>query len=104
MLVDRVAGRRLLLVLDNCEHLVAEIGRLAGELLGAAPDVRLLATSREPLGIDSERVFRLNPLSLPEADGGLSAVVRSDAGRLFVSHATRRSTRDSGSRQAPRGQ
>ncbi len=89
VLLDRVASHRLLLVLDNCEHIVAEVGRLAGELLGAAPDVRLLATSREPLGIDSERVFRLNPLSLPAAGGGLSAVVRSDAGRLFVDRATR---------------
>ncbi len=89
VLLERVAGRRLLLVLDNCEHLVAEIGQLTGMLLDAAPEVRLLATSREPLAIDSEHVFRLGPLSLPDADGGVGAVVRSDAGRLLVSHAER---------------
>ena len=87
VLLDHVASRRLLLVLDNCEHIVAEVGRLAGELLGVAPDVRLLATSREPLAIDSEHVFRLGPLSLPAAGGSLSEVVRSDAGRLFVDRA-----------------
>ncbi|MGO9247157.1 MAG: helix-turn-helix transcriptional regulator [Solirubrobacteraceae bacterium] len=89
VLFKRVAGRRLLLVLDNCEHLVAEVGRLTAVLLDAAPEVRVLATSREPLGIASEHVFRLGPLSLPDANGGVGAVVRSDAGRLFVDHAER---------------
>jgi predicted ATPase/DNA-binding CsgD family transcriptional regulator len=89
ILLERVAGRRLLLVLDNCEHLVAEVGRLTAVLLNAAPEIRVLATSREPLAIDSEHAFRLGPLSLPDADGGVGAVVRSDAGRLFVDHAER---------------
>jgi predicted ATPase/DNA-binding CsgD family transcriptional regulator len=89
VLLECVARRRLLMILDNCEHLVAEVGRLTAVLLDVAPEVRLLATSREPLAIDSERVFRLGPLSLPPADGGVGAVVRSDAGRLLVSHAER---------------
>ncbi len=89
VLLERVAGRRLLLVLDNCEHLVAEVGRLTAVLLDGAPEIRVLVTSREPLAIASERVFRLGPLSLPDVDGGVGAVVRSDAGRLFVSHAER---------------
>jgi predicted ATPase/DNA-binding CsgD family transcriptional regulator len=89
ILLERVAGRRLLVVLDNCEHLVAEVGRLTAVLLDAAPEIQVLATSREPLAIDSERAFQLGPLSLPDADGGIGAVVRSDAGRLFVDHAER---------------
>lgn len=88
ILMERLAKRRPLLVLDNCEHLVAEVGRLIAALLDAAPEIRVLATSREPLAIDSERVFRLGPLSLPDAEGGVGGVVRSDAGRLFVDRAT----------------
>lgn len=53
VLLDHVASRRLLLVLNNCEHIVAEVGRLAGELLDGAPDGRLLATSREPLAMET---------------------------------------------------
>ncbi len=89
VLLEHVAGRRLLLVLDNCEHIAGAVGRLAGELLNGAPDVRLLATSREPLRTDPEHVFHLGPLSLPARDGGVGEIVRSDAGRLFVDHAER---------------
>lgn len=89
VLLDRLADRRMLFVLDNCEHLLAIAGRLVGELLQAAPAVQVLATSREPLGIEDESVFRLGPLSVPGDDGGIGAVVRSDAGRLFVERAAR---------------
>lgn len=89
VLLDRVSPRRLLLVLDNCEHLLAAVARLTGQLLDAGPEVRVLATSRAPLGTAGEQVFRLGPLSLPDPEGGLSAVVRSDAGRLFVDRAAR---------------
>ncbi|HTZ63780.1 MAG TPA: LuxR C-terminal-related transcriptional regulator [Solirubrobacteraceae bacterium] len=87
VLLDRVAGRRMLLVLDNCEHLRAAVGELAGRLLGAGAELKLLATSREPLALDQESVFGLCPLSLPEGDGDVGAVVRSEAGRLFVDRA-----------------
>lgn len=87
---DRVAsGRDLLLVLDNCEHLRAAVGGLTQELLQAAPRARVLATSREPLGVEGESVFYLGPLGLPGPDGGVSAVVNSSAGRLFVDRAAR---------------
>jgi predicted ATPase/DNA-binding CsgD family transcriptional regulator len=89
ILLDCVAPRRMLLVLDNCEHLVAAVAGMAGKLLDAAPQLRVLATSREPLAADGESVFRLGPLSLPEADGGLGALVRSEAGRLFIDRASR---------------
>ncbi len=87
ILRERVAGRRLLLVIDNCEHLMPSVRGLVGELLDAAPELSVLATSREPLARDGEHVLQLGPLSLPDADGGVGAVVRSDAGRLFVDRA-----------------
>lgn len=77
------------LVLDNCEHLLAPAAGIVAELLAAAPEIKIVATSREPLGVAGERVFDLRPLGLPEAEGGLAALVRSDAGRLFVDRAAR---------------
>ncbi|GAB3984967.1 BTAD domain-containing putative transcriptional regulator [Actinoallomurus acanthiterrae] len=65
-LVAALAGRRLLLLLDNCEHLVDAAAELAERLLAAAPEVRILATSREPLAIAGESLFPVAPLGLPE--------------------------------------
>lgn len=88
VLIQHVAGRRrLLLVLDNCEHLLDPLRGLVGEVLGAAPGVQVLATSRAPLGADGERVFRLSPLRLPDGED-VAAVVQSDAGRLFIQRAS----------------
>jgi predicted ATPase/DNA-binding CsgD family transcriptional regulator len=87
VLLDSVAPRRALVVLDNCEHVIAEVRRLAVAVLDAAPLVSVLVTSREPLGCAREVVFRLAPLSLPDAGGGVPAIVRSDAGRFFVDRA-----------------
>ncbi|MFJ3764823.1 BTAD domain-containing putative transcriptional regulator [Streptomyces sp. NPDC090082] len=64
-LVEHCAGRRMLLLLDNCEHLVAAAAELAETLLARCPGVRVLATSREPLGVPGEAVRPLGPL--PEA-------------------------------------
>jgi predicted ATPase/DNA-binding SARP family transcriptional activator len=66
-LVDALAGRRLVIVLDNCEHLVDASARLADQVLSACPDVRILATSREPLGITGEVLLPVDPLPDPEA-------------------------------------
>jgi len=65
-LAEYLAGRRLLLVLDNCEHLVGAVAKLADQLLRAAPDLRVLATSREALNIDGETVLPVPPLAVPE--------------------------------------
>jgi len=65
-LVALLAGRDLLLVLDNCEHVIDAAARLAEHVLAAAPDVTILATSREPLAIAGESLFPLSPLGLPE--------------------------------------
>jgi predicted ATPase/DNA-binding CsgD family transcriptional regulator len=89
VLLECAAERRSpLLVLDNCEHLLAPAADVVAELLAAAPEIRIVATSREALGVSGEEVFDLRPLGLPEGDDGLAALVRSDAGRLFVDRAT----------------
>jgi Bacterial transcriptional activator domain len=64
-LLAALAGQRALLVLDNCEHLVAAAARLAGRVLAACPQVRILATSREPLSITGEALWTVGPLTLP---------------------------------------
>jgi predicted ATPase/DNA-binding CsgD family transcriptional regulator len=66
-LADHVEGRRILLVLDNCEHVLPASAALVGRLLRAGADVRVLATSREPLGVEGEVVYQLAPLAQPEA-------------------------------------
>jgi predicted ATPase/DNA-binding CsgD family transcriptional regulator len=69
-LTDYLAGKRLLLVLDNCEHLVDGCAVLASTLLAACPDLHLLATSRQALGVAGEVRMVVPPMSLPaEADG-----------------------------------
>ncbi|MFD8646304.1 BTAD domain-containing putative transcriptional regulator, partial [Streptomyces zaomyceticus] len=62
-LVEHCAGRRMLLLLDNCEHVVAAAAELAETLLARCPDLRVLATSREPLGVPGEVVRPLGPLA-----------------------------------------
>jgi predicted ATPase len=65
---DALARRQLLLVLDNCEHVIGAAAELCGRLLLCADDVRVLATSREPLRIAGEARYRLAPLTLPGPD------------------------------------
>ena len=66
-LVAAVSNRPLLLVLDNCEHLVHDVAELAEHLLLRAPELRILATSREPLGIPGERLHPVDALAEPDA-------------------------------------
>ncbi|WP_037885638.1 winged helix-turn-helix domain-containing protein [Streptomyces sp. NRRL S-646] len=66
-LTGYLAGRRALLVLDNCEHLVEACAELAGTLLSAAPELRILATSRHTMGVTGEHVFTLAPLAQDDA-------------------------------------
>ena len=66
VLVGYLANKRLLLVLDNCEHLLSDCAHLVATLLPAAPGSRVLATSREPLGMGGERVWPVPPLSVPD--------------------------------------
>src|SRR5262249_38519893 len=84
-LAEVLAARQVLLVLDNCEHLIDAVAGLCGTLLPAADDVRVLATSREPARVGGEARYRLPPLGLPEpgqgAEAGGSAAVALVAGR-----------------------
>ncbi len=83
-IVHRLAGANLLLVLDNCEVVAAEVGRLAQALLRGCPGISLLATSRVPLGVSGERVWRLPPRELPAADGPAGEWRGADAVALFA--------------------
>ncbi|MFJ4541175.1 BTAD domain-containing putative transcriptional regulator [Streptomyces tibetensis] len=84
-LANALAGRRLLLVLDNCEHAVEAVARLAGLLLDRAPHLHILTTSQECLRTRDETVYPVAPLSLPPEDRpGLDAVTNAGAVRLFV--------------------
>lgn len=86
-LAASVRDRRLLLLLDTCEHLVDAVAALAEALLGAAPGVRVLATSREPLGVADERVRAVPPLDLPPEGADAAAVAAAGAVRLFTARA-----------------
>jgi predicted ATPase len=88
-LATALSAKRLLLVLDNCEHLVAACAALVERLLRACPQVRVLATSREALAVAGETAWRVPSLSLPDsADGAASeSLIRSEAIALFVERA-----------------
>jgi predicted ATPase len=85
-IVDAFESRRLLIVLDNCEQLLDACAALSDALLQSCPDLSLLATSREPLGVEGERLFRLSPLATPEptSSENLALIAEADAVRLFV--------------------
>ncbi len=80
-------SRHTLLVVDNCEQVRDAIATLVGTIVKDAPQVTVIATSREPLGIASEQVYGLEPLSLPAADADPEAIGQAEAVRLFVARA-----------------
>lgn len=79
--------RRLLLIIDNCEHLIEAAGDLADAVLRAAPQVRIVASSREPLDLPGEQSYPIHPLQLPRRGDGLASLQQSSAVRLFVERA-----------------
>ena len=89
-IVEFLRSRNVLLVLDNCEHLVRAAAALAADILRNCRDVRILATSRQALGVDGEQVFGLRPLSLPAPSpaASMTTISGSDAVSLFVQRAT----------------
>ena len=91
-LCDHCNGKRMLLVLDNCEHLLPACTALAGALLRAAPELRILATSREALGVAGERHYRVPSLSVPDPRHLPSPELAGsyEAVRLFVARAQER--------------
>jgi predicted ATPase/DNA-binding SARP family transcriptional activator len=86
-LTDALRGRRLLLVLDNCEHVIEAAAGLARALLRHAPGVRILATSQEPLDVAGEQVWPVPPLDLPDPAAPAADLARSSAVRLFLARA-----------------
>jgi non-specific serine/threonine protein kinase len=83
-LIDYLRERELLLVLDNCEHLIGACAALADDLVRACPGIVLLATSRQALGIEGEHAYRVPSLAVPSAgEESLDAVLASDAVRLI---------------------
>ncbi|WP_280250059.1 ATP-binding protein [Nocardia abscessus] len=89
VLIDFLKSREALLVLDNCEHVVAAVAELTEALLRSCPGVRVLATSREPLNIAGEAVLRMVPLTVPDPDREptLLGLPRFDAVTLFADRA-----------------
>jgi len=89
-LAELLVQRQMLLVLDNCEHLLEPCAVLADALLRAAPELRILATSRQAMGIQGERIVVVPPLSVPEpeVDAPPESLLRYEAVKLFVDRAT----------------
>ena len=88
-LCEYLAPRRALLLLDNCEHLIDACARLIDQILRRAPNIKIVATSREPLDVDGELVYRIPGLPLPDPDfeGPVKALCDIEAVRLFVERA-----------------
>jgi len=87
-LAEKLHARHVLVVLDNCEHLVEACGELIGQLSSACPQMHLLATSRVPLVVDGEVTFEIRGLPVPDPDAGsASTVAAADAARLFEARA-----------------
>ncbi len=91
---QRIGGRRMLVVLDNCEQLVSACAHLVEHLLRACPALDVMTTSREPLGIAGEHNWTVSPLSLPDPDHvSVHTLATSEAGELFLQRATETSPR-----------
>ncbi|MGU7772583.1 ATP-binding protein [Burkholderia sp. MR1-5-21] len=86
-IVAHLAGRRMLLVLDNCEHLIDAAAQIAGAITDAHPGIGVLATSREALRIPGERLQPIPPLDVPAEDDGDDTILHAAAVQLFVARA-----------------
>ena len=90
-LVRTLTNKQLLLILDNCEHLLDACSNLAGALLRACPQLQILATSRQALNTDGDTIWRVPPLSLPSSTvDDMLGVRPSEAVQLFVARARER--------------
>ncbi|MFG2002955.1 ATP-binding protein [Spirillospora sp. NPDC048911] len=87
VLVDHLADKRMLLVLDNCEHLLQACADLVDRLLKGAPRLRILVTSRQRLGVPGEHVLDVPELHVPPTGAAAGDIARSEAVRLFAERA-----------------
>jgi predicted ATPase/DNA-binding SARP family transcriptional activator len=81
--IAAIRGRDALIILDNCEHVIESAATFVHRLLGECERLRVLATSREPLGITGETLWRVEPLTVPAADAEPAEIERSPAVRLL---------------------
>jgi predicted ATPase len=81
-------GRHLLLILDNCEHVIDAAAAFAEQLLKAGDDLRVLTTSRQPLGVEGEALFALGPMTVPPGGDAVDSVAEFDAAALFEARAS----------------
>ena len=86
-LVGYLADRRMLVVLDNCEHVLPDAADLLDALLAACPEVHVVVTSREPIGLDGEQVRRVQSLGVPAVDAAAGEAAQAAAVRLFAARA-----------------
>jgi non-specific serine/threonine protein kinase len=92
-LLEALAPQDILIIMDNCEHLIGACAKTAEALMRRCPRVQLVVTSREPLGIGGEMIYTVPPLSLPPlGESGLLAAESSDAVALFVERARAQGT------------
>ena len=82
-----LGSKAMLIVLDNCEHVLDAAADLVEKLLATCPRLRILATSREALDVDGERVVRLRSLAVPDPGATLDEILSADAPRLFIDRA-----------------
>ncbi len=88
VLIEHLAPRRVMLILDNCEHLIGACAALATALTQGCPELRIVATSREALGVQGESVYAVPTLGLPDpAERGAAKIAASEAVRLFAERA-----------------
>ncbi len=94
-LADHLKDRHVLLIVDNCEHVLAEVANAIETILHNTPHVRILATSREALNLGGEFIWTVPPLSLPSTRGAITVegAINCDAVKLFVDRATARDSR-----------
>ncbi|MGW1676191.1 BTAD domain-containing putative transcriptional regulator [Saccharopolyspora sp. NPDC002376] len=86
-LVDALRAKEILLVLDNCEHVITSVATMAARLLRKVPGLRILATSREALGIAGETLLPVSPLAVPDPGADVNSVRTSAAVQLFTARA-----------------
>ena len=87
IVIDYLCAKQLLLILDNCEHLVEASAQIADQLLHACPQLKIIASSREALGIDGETVYRVPSLSLP--DSPYQSLMEYESTQLFIDRAAK---------------
>ncbi len=88
-LADHLRPRKLVFMLDNCEHLISAAGDVVRHLLSMCPDIRILATSQGPLAVEGEKLWRINPLPVPKANTKFSveSLVEFGSVKLFLDRA-----------------